>query len=597
MSGGATFGQQRPGSAAQSSPSPIHTAAVQQQTHVAIDCSTGDDRQFWERMTPEETFELGKRLVNLTALSLVQPHNERWWCLGSMISVVEGHADGRREAREKEGQQLMAEGSLETIDFTTTSTSPSTTSSPSPSITGNVNQHRPPIPPSFAPPPTLHARKAVTGAVQQHSVLVNTRWKMPALESVDQDGWDAITLGRSISSSQSLKRVEGCRRSWGRWADLFEHFSETPDGQPGPLRQLQTVGGIALSCRPTSRSQIEAYLEGVRRLQDVLTSRGCRKSLTRLDVESPSFANQHSLSALLAVDDFINTCCTSPDVPLSVTTGGNIFNLAVFYADAFPPRPSPFIKTAIQEAAQQTMCVAYTISQDDLTHPLDDPSQAAVEIAKTLLFDKVKWVSVDNANGFVPPPGTTSPAPAIISHLQQLPTGRILHISSGLGGGAGRLMAEKMPREVERRVERVQLGSDVGTEERSGVLRALGAEREVLTVEVGRQAISVTQGGAFDGWGSNRFPAIRNIYMELAVPDDLEDDVAVELISSGLTSLLDGGVRGLECVKVWLSGLSGDRVETIRQLLPSGVAIGDFYVTTQDGWSASHIKIRATRRP
>mmetsp|Transcript_26725 Transcript_26725/g.76669 ORF Transcript_26725/g.76669 Transcript_26725/m.76669 type:complete len:129 (-) Transcript_26725:923-1309(-) len=95
MSGGATFGQQRPGSAAQSSPSPIHTAALHQQTHIAIDCSTHADRHFWKSLTPEEAFHLGRRLINLTALTLVQPHSDRLWCLNTMIYVVEGHAAGR----------------------------------------------------------------------------------------------------------------------------------------------------------------------------------------------------------------------------------------------------------------------------------------------------------------------------------------------------------------------------------------------------------------------------------------------------------------------------------------------------------------------
>jgi len=199
---------------------------------------------------------------------------------------------------------------------------------------------------------------------------------------------------------------------------------------------------------------------------------------------------------------------------------------------------------------------------------------------------------VANAFGFVPPRGTTPPAPAIINHLQQLPRARALYIWSAVGGATGRLLAEKMPREVES----VEFGRNVSVEDRSDALEALGAEREVGTVDVGRcgeGAVSLTQGGAFDGWGSEGFPAIDVILMEFEVPDDLEDAVAV--ISSGLTSLLTAGVRGLRRAVVWLAG-PGDRVDAIRELLPNGVAVGDFDIITVNGWSAWRIGIRATRR-
>ncbi|CEL91916.1 unnamed protein product [Vitrella brassicaformis CCMP3155] len=58
MLGGPAFGQQSSFGATQSSPSLIHTAALHQQTHVAIDSSTEGDRHFWESLTPEEAFQL-----------------------------------------------------------------------------------------------------------------------------------------------------------------------------------------------------------------------------------------------------------------------------------------------------------------------------------------------------------------------------------------------------------------------------------------------------------------------------------------------------------------------------------------------------------
>ncbi|CEL91920.1 unnamed protein product [Vitrella brassicaformis CCMP3155] len=527
----------------------VRKAALHQQTHIAIDSSTEGDRHFWESMTPDEAFQLGKRLINLTALTLVQPRRDRLWCLNTMMSIVEGHAAGRREACDKEGQPHMAKGCLETIHFT-------------------------PSNPYFTPP-TLHALRAVTGAVRQHSVLADRGWKMPALERVGQQGWDAITLGRFVSSSSCLKRVEGLWGSWGQLATVFEHFPVASAGQPGPLRHLQTIGGIE---RRDGESP-EQYLAGVTRLQDVLMSRGCRKSLTSFDVKIPSFEDHDSLSALLAVDGFINTCCTSPDVPLDVTVlGGTDFDLSLLYADAFPPSPSPFIKTAIQEAARQTMYVDYNISQHDLTHPIDSPSQAAVDIAQSLSFDNVWRVLVHNAPGFVPPPGSPSPAPAIINHLQHFPTARYLCVWSSVGVGAGRWLAQKMPMEVRR----VQFDGAVSAEDRSGVLEALGAGRVVDDVQVGRQAVTVslTQGGAFDGWGSDA--SVRNIDMYLSVPQGLAHADAAELVRDGLSSLLDAAVRGLRCVMLWLPDEPGDLGDAIRALLPNGTRVGGFTINTLD---------------
>ncbi|CEL99772.1 unnamed protein product [Vitrella brassicaformis CCMP3155] len=541
--------------------------AFHQQTHITIDSSTEGDRHFWESLTPEQAFQLGKWLVNLTAITLVQPRRKQWWCLGSMISIVEGHAAGRRAACEKEGQQLMAEGSLETIDFTTATDQ----------LLNSTTSPRPPVfrlPPPTEPP-TIHALRAVTGAVGEHyyGKLADRGWKMPALERVHQDGWDAKQLGRFVSSSQSLKEVEGRRRSWEWWAAVFEHFPIASARQPGPLRQLQTIGGIAY----------EGFEGEVRRLQDVLTSRGCRKSLRRLDVGVPRIEGHHSLSALLAVDDFINTCCTSPDVPLTVNVTPSEFDLSLFYADEFPLRPSPFIKAAIQEAARQTTGVTYTISQNDLTHPIDSPSQAAGEIASSLSFDNVSSVMVHDANGFDPPPGTTPPAPDIINHLQPIPRVHELCVWSAVGGAAGRLLAQKMPMEVEW----VVFHAAVSAQDRLGVLEGLGEEREVGIIDglgdaVGEvDPVTLTE-ELFDGWGSNRLPSISNIGMRLAVPHEMEASAAANIIRDGLSSLLTAGVRGLRRVWVWLPDEPDDLVDGIRELLPDGTRVGGFTINTRD---------------
>ncbi|CEM25188.1 unnamed protein product [Vitrella brassicaformis CCMP3155] len=528
--GGSTFGeaafaQRSTGGRGvmESSDSPVYMAALHQQTHVAIDPLTDEDRLFWETMTPDEAFGLGRGLVNLTALSLVQPSDNPLWCMDSMIAIVEGQAAGRHEVCQKEGQQHMAEGSLETIQFTTTNTTIATTPS-----------NRPPIPPSFTTsPPTLHALKAVTGALPRHDVLVNTGWKIPALECVEQVGWGARTLGRFISSSQSLKAVSGSQFSWWDWAAVFGRIPEAPAGQPGPLRQLERIGEIRLDT------------EGVRQLQDVLTSRGCQKSLTRLDVHIRPSVQASTLPDLLAIDDLINMCCVSPDAAHPICEGLGFFDLAVFYADAFLHRPSPFIKAALQEAARRATKVYYILSNHDITHPIDNPTQAAIDIASSLSFERAERVVVEKAAGFTIPPGTPSPAPAIISHLQPFPNATDLH-TRALGGAAGRLLAQKMP----MRMRKVVFWGGVSREERSDVLDGLGSEREVAAVAAGDSLLTQDP---FGGWGSAGSPSIHNIRLEVEVPDSSD---AAQLVRDGLSTLLNAGVPGLTGVQFRCHGMT-----------------------------------------
>ncbi|CEM29340.1 unnamed protein product, partial [Vitrella brassicaformis CCMP3155] len=225
----------------------------------------------------------------------------------------------------------------------------------------------------------------------------------------------------------------------------------------------------------------------------------------------------------------------------------------------------------------------------DLTHPIDAPSQAATDIAKSLSFDKVNVVTVENAPGFDPPPSTPSTAPAIIEHLPQFQRATELRIHSAVGGPAGRLLAERMPREVET----VWFGAAVSTETRRGVLGTLGEGREVGTAELGHDCshISLTQGGAFDGWESESFPSIRTILIYFSVPDDLKDAVAANLIRDGLSTLLKAGVRGLASVALDLPDYKygdrqdkhGDLDDAIRQVFRDRSRVGDFIINTWDG--------------
>ncbi|CEM38441.1 unnamed protein product [Vitrella brassicaformis CCMP3155] len=510
------------GGAAHSGPSLNHAslrhAALYQYTHVAIDSSTAAHRQFWESMRPGEAFQLGKWLVNLTALTLVQPRVEPSWCLDKLFGVVEGHAEGRREAHEKDAHHGVDEGSLEVIEFTTsTSSIDDELPSPIPSDGGHQKD--------WQKAGDWPRRRRVA---REHFEADDPQcdgergWSMPGLAIMDQDGWAADKLGRFISSSRSLQHVGGSM-SGGRWAVVVEHFPKAAVGQRGPLSQLRSIGRVVRRIRGGWLGEsVQQYKEGVERLQ------------------IPPISDCSSFAAVESVDRLINECCVSPDIPISVSSPRsprNHFSPSIFYADYFdhsPARASPFIKRVIlQEASRYFQC-----DIPALTHrPVDSPSQSAIEIAQSLDFTDVGQVEIRGAHD--PPPGTPAPTPAIIEHLPSFPDVGYLSVRGALVGPAGRLLAAKMPIALTR----VLFDYTVDTEDRRSVLEGLGR---------GRHVHSVSFDGPLDDWASPDFPSIGNLSVCWIVPDDFPSLAATQIIHNGVTSLVNNA-RGLICFHVTAS--------------------------------------------
>mmetsp|Transcript_23875 Transcript_23875/g.68658 ORF Transcript_23875/g.68658 Transcript_23875/m.68658 type:complete len:175 (-) Transcript_23875:477-1001(-) len=159
----------------------------------------------------------------------------------------------------------------------------------------------------------------------------------------------------------------------------------------------------------------------------------------------------------------------------------------------------------MKQLAQKATSVKYIFTQDNLDN-LDNPSPAAIDMAKTLSFDEATDVRVENARGFHPPANIPSPHPTIITHLQPFSTQATrLCVASGLGGAAGELLAGKMPKEV--RVVDVERG--LGGEEKVGVLTALGREREVRDVRMGQ--VDIDQLEQLLMGAADRLPTIREL--------------------------------------------------------------------------------------
>ncbi|CEL95752.1 unnamed protein product [Vitrella brassicaformis CCMP3155] len=552
--------------------------AAPSHTRLFIDCATkGDEhcwrsptegRTFWQKIPLDDVKRMAARLTGLTHITLCHPEDHPMWCGDVLVTIIETTAappaptqpppatdqpGTQGEAPQRPSEVRQSASRLETIAFEEVRMSEAEGC--------ELERDDLPLPPPLTEAPTLPSLKAITGAVHQHGDLADRGWLMPSVETVEQKGWRVRKLGRFVSSSRSLQHVGG-RWLGERWASVFEHIPEAAAGQPGPLSQLQSIG-------------------------DVLTSRGCHKSLTELHVQMPPLGDHTAIDSLLAVDSLVKECCT-PDARITVmSTPGAFelseqhrFDLSLFNADRFPSHPSRFFQMAIQTLVRQARQITYTISQHDLTHPIDSLSQAAIDIAKTLTFDNVQSVCVFKAYGFDPAPGAPSPHPAIIEYLQPFPRARELEVTSAVGGPAGQLLAEKMRREVVR----VEFGRGVRAEDRRAVLEAMGAEREVGTVDVGLRgpSVSLTE-GPLDGWRSDSFPSIGHIDMGLSLPDELEPSAAAERIRDGISSIV-GGVRGLERLTVDVCA-SGAFRASIRQLLPTGTEVGDnFTIDTGTAW-------------
>ncbi|CEM17806.1 unnamed protein product [Vitrella brassicaformis CCMP3155] len=512
---------------------------ARKQHHLTVSAADEDERSFWQRTTIDLVKEWATYLRQLTCVVLCYPLGFPSWCFDVFVAIIEGHIAGRREAN-------LGGETLETIAIEGLQR------------TGTARRARtdPLLPAPLDPLPTLDALTTIAGLTHQHEVVADRHWLVPSFAVVGQEGWDADRLGRLISSSRSLRCVDGSFKG-EEWADVFERIPAAPVGQQGPLAQLEGIGTINIDDGD--------HRAGIDRLQEVLIARGCRRSLKQLHVvfEEHFYIDRPSIPVLQAVNRLVTTCCRQ-DAPLTLTPAGPFyFGLDIFYHGEFPDHPSPSFKTMIQQLAERATKVKYILSQQDLTDNLDSPSPSAIDVASSLSFDKATMVVVQDAPDFVPPGNTPSPHPAIITFLQPFSTqATVLGVWSdlGLGGAAGRLLADKMPKELTR------VGFDPrmsGAEEKVGVLTGLGREREVGTVSVWGIGVDQLVGAA------NELPTIRELSFELTLPDGVQD--AGSFVRTSLSSMISC-IRGLRSVRLEVDDATAEQhgIASIEASLPDG---------------------------
>ncbi|CEL97611.1 unnamed protein product [Vitrella brassicaformis CCMP3155] len=541
----------------------MREAVAPHHTRLVISAADKEEWSLWERIPIGLVKRLAASLTRLTSLIFRYPFAATLWCFDVFITFVEGHAEGRRTAN-------MQGGSLQTIVL-------EWEGSLSSAMLGRLQRRDPPLPPPAVPPPTLDALTSITLLGGGHGILANRDWRMPSLARVGQTGWSYRSLGRFISTSRRLQHVDG-DFSDGDWAKAFEHLPVGDGGQPGPLSQLKSMGKIWLFS-----------VDETDRLQATLSSRGCRKALPGLHVSLSLAAidvPDRTVARLCALDRLINSCCTSPDVPVRVShLDGLSLKLDHFHTAPFPSNPTPTFRRTIQQVVQKASGVYFHLTDG----PLPPATEAAIDLARTLSFDSATEVEVEvSANATIP-----SQDSMIISHLQQLPprAGLLFRLYSaraaqpGVAGAVGAMMAAKM----HKYVQNVDLAELLG-EDAVRVLEGLGRDREVGIVRIRwanlEQLTSTTA----------TLPAIDGL--AVVVAQHVGDEQEAAHFNSCLVSLCQS-VRGLKRVDTYVD-VTETAVPDVVELLDRGTKLGsDFSVTdfsvTNLRRGHGTVKVTATR--
>ncbi|CEM01716.1 unnamed protein product [Vitrella brassicaformis CCMP3155] len=532
--------------------------------NLIISSSDSAERRIWQRVPLDLVTKWAARLTRLTAIVLRYPMGAVCWCFDVFIKTIEGHVAGRRAAN-------MQGSTLRTITLEGAQLTRREMQS--------LQRRDPPLPSIVQPPPSLGALETVSGVTLAHSGLANRGWLMPSFERLAQQGWDASDVGQFVGSSRSLRHVDGEFEA-DEWAGVFEYMPVAAAGQPGPLGHLERIGTVVLRGSP------DAARAAVDRLQAALWSRGCRQTLTRLTLWMEIRSIDGSILPLVESVESLRRACCRPDAQVAFSSSPFVqhFELSLFYSDDFPPNPSPLFKAIMHQLARRARCVVYAITQHDLTHPIDSPSDAAVDVASSLSFDRAEKVSVRGHIDPPPPPHTPLPHPTIIEHLQRFPRAGQLWICGWLCASVGHLLADKMANQVAEVVTR-RLSVDA-----LGVLGVLGGGREV------RKVMIWLSEGALDELGTEEMVAAVNrtnlpridklcFYVYQVSAEGAGNRIRAAFTPALLSALFDH-VPGPQSVSL-SAGASDPARASIRAVFPDGSTIGHFPVTVEswaDDW-------------
>ncbi|CEM03444.1 unnamed protein product [Vitrella brassicaformis CCMP3155] len=334
-------------------PSPLSGAVLQYHTELVIDCRSTQERTFWQRMTSQTAYELGKQMINLKCLIHRYPRTPDGaeglpaggnyfsprWCRGTVIGLVEGHVQGRRAARVKEGPgTTMAEGSLKSLTFESVVIPHSGRHEMNQLNITNSEPFQVAVAPSH--PINLPALTEVNGVTHPVRLIDGRGWTTPAVERVSAPHTPAevLDIRPFVATTRSLAELWSASSMMPfHLAELLESVPVGQRGQPGPLVNLRVIPTIKLY----GIESTDACRDGLQDLQKCLVHRGCSKAFDFLRIEVHRsdcldllLSNFATFKALASLID--TTCSPSAKVDCSIISPDGAIRMQGWSGIAMP---------------------------------------------------------------------------------------------------------------------------------------------------------------------------------------------------------------------------------------------------------------------
>ncbi|CEM21882.1 unnamed protein product [Vitrella brassicaformis CCMP3155] len=573
---------------------PVIRGAAARYTNIMISASR-HTCAFWEAMTLNSASQWGRLFHQLKEIV----HRYPWcefgprWCIGTLISIIEGHAHGRRQMMLDEGGPFVVhpdKGSLRSIRFERAIDDDLTCAD-----RWALEQRHPILPPAPPSPAQLAALSSVEGLRDEYRLLGH-RLSMPALQEVEADyrfRCDESTLGAFVRTSEKLRHLQVNSTASDK-ADVLERVEEGK-GKEGRLRSLQTIGVLRLVGF--------ADRHGINRLRNVLVARGCRSlesvtlALDRHGLSSNSNTIDASIIPIMeAVESLVAAVGATRDILQAVTISNlRVSRFDVSLLDELPIYSSVFVKESLKQMASNAHEVRWLCTQQNvIDSSIGYVSETAREVASALTFSKAQRVIVGEAHGLTLPEGHQDPPrPAVLLHLKSaaMPKATTLRVGGAIACEVAGMMASHMPALAD-----VLVGSAVREGTVRQLLQTIGSGRRLQTFScdvehVGRDGLTL-------GDVASELPTIKKLAVNLIATittnlDDIND--AAEGAFASVASLLR--VRGLEKLELRLVcflGFNDELRAELRQLVtdrcPNDV-IGRFKV----GWEGSTLVLKAAQ--
>mmetsp|Transcript_29153 Transcript_29153/g.84292 ORF Transcript_29153/g.84292 Transcript_29153/m.84292 type:complete len:700 (+) Transcript_29153:236-2335(+) len=485
-------------------------------THISINCEDDHSRRMWEAMPIPVAHQWGGRASRIRQVKLRHPDYAPNWCLGTWVSVVEGHAAGRaalaadKEKRRQQGGGAAAavdggdessddEGTLEVLTFERVS------------LDRSIDIPNPPpssdLPPAPSAPVRLPALTTVKDIPNECAAArVGRNWQTPNVKAFSHD--------------YGLFPSGNCVKAW--LADCCERLEVLISGYDGTAMVASAVSEL-----PAGRSFSSLHIlhldlgraEDTDRLREALVARRVRRQLRSLRLNILSVRDDaHEVeglrSAVALRDAIANPAALSEPV---IDFGGGRIDIEVLSRTTEPH---------VQEVLAHLVKTATTVTYDGHDEPHPAPiSDDTFPAAHTLFLHGGVLATEDKKQRAIEVASHMPNLTTIVAARNVVPLSKVWCFLEGL--------------------------------QSEWVSRGEG-ERSVGTVS-SRLAADLTQGSGtlWDGaspflWSRlDKMPRVETVHMDIR-PGDLDEDADVDELYTNLMEVVTSSteLKGHKTTKV-----------------------------------------------